>query len=65
MRRQMIYNRLLHFWLPEVIDSKAPFGIANIATVFDMPIDIVAATLPIDGIGIAATGRILDSVLYL
>lgn len=64
MRWQVVNNRPLGIWLPEIVDPEAPFRIAHIATVFQVPVDDMAATIPLCFVLITPTESIADPTFY-
>ena len=61
---QVVNDRPLGIWLPEIVDPEASFWIAHIATVFQVPVDDMAATIPLGFIFIAPTEGIADPTFY-
>ena len=47
--------------IPEVINSQATAWIAGIATVFDVPVDVLPSPLPVDLEGIGTTAFVPDA----
>jgi hypothetical protein len=60
----VVNDRPLGIWLPKIVDPEASFGIAHIATVFQVPVDDMAATIPLGFILIAPTEGIAHPTFY-
>ena len=64
VRWQVVDDRPLGIWLPEIVDSEASFRIPHIATVFQVPVDDMAATIPLCFVLIASAEGIANSTFY-
>ena len=64
VRWQVVDDRPLGIWLPEIVDSEASLRIPHIATVFQMPVDDMAATIPLCFVLVAPAEGIADPTFY-